>query len=371
MREDVGVALQGHPRRERPSVQRLGPGVVVVDERDGLSRSQADQAGRPPLGVLHTEQLAQVERGLEDALGGVIERGGGAADGVHPVREDLPVRVLVGERLAVCAVRQVGPYLRHREVGRGGVEVRAGDGRGVAEGEVEAPAVEADVIAPQPVEPVRELAPDARVEVVEVRRRLVVQARVGVARAVGVAVVAADHAGAPVQTAVRRAALEDAVHAARVLALRRAVVEDDVGDALDALTVERRDEGPQLRLVPVPRHVQVVQPPRKITCRCDGGGSHTWVIPAAAMSSTWLLRELYHPDPVSFHDSQLKAYQRMDGRSEFSYQAIIKLDKQEDKGKLSLPLPPPDEIASLPGPPPTKGKERKKRLTLWLGIEHE
>ena len=87
---------------------------------------------------------------------------------------------------------------------------------------------------------------------------------------VGVAVVAADHVGGPVEAGFRRAALEDAVDAAAVLALRRAVVEDDVGDAPDALTVERRDEGPQLRLVPVLGHVQVVQPPRKITLRVHG-----------------------------------------------------------------------------------------------------
>ena len=267
--EDVGVALHDLVTRERPRVLR-GARVVVVDERDGLLWAQADQTGRPPLGVLHPRQLAVVERGLEDALGGVVERRGGAADGVHPVREDLPVRVLVGARPPVLLVRQVRPYLRHRDVGRRAVDVPAGDGRGVAVGEVEAPAVEADGVALQPLEPPREVAPDDVVQVVEVRRRLVVQAGVGVARAVGVAVVAADHVGAPVEAAVRRAALEDAVDAAAVLALRRAVVEDDVGDALDALTVERRDEGPQLRLVPVLGHVQVVQPPRKITLRVDG-----------------------------------------------------------------------------------------------------
>jgi hypothetical protein len=37
---------------------------------------------------------------------------------------------------------------------------------------------------------------------------------------------------------------------------------------------------------------------------CEGGGSQTWVTPAAAMSSTFPIIMLYHP-PLCFHDSQL------------------------------------------------------------------
>jgi len=89
-----------------------------------------------------------------------------------------------------------------------------------------------------------------------------------VARAVRVLrVVAADHAGAPVEAVVGRPALEDAVDAAHVLLLRAPVVDDDVGDALDAPAVERRDQGLKLRRRAVLRRVQVVQAPRHVTCR--------------------------------------------------------------------------------------------------------
>lgn len=92
-------------------------------------------------------------------------------------------------------------------------------------------------------------------------------AGVRVSGAVAVGVVAADHVRAPVEAGVGRPALEEAVDAAAVLVLRRAVVDDDVGDHLDALAVERLDQRLELRLVAVLGRVQIVQPPRHVACR--------------------------------------------------------------------------------------------------------
>jgi hypothetical protein len=72
--------------------------------------------------------------------------------------------------------------------------------------------------------------------------------------------------GAPVEAGVRRAAIEEAVDAAAVLVLRRAVIDDDVGDDLDALVVERLDQGLELRLVAVLGGVKIVQAPRQVAC---------------------------------------------------------------------------------------------------------
>jgi hypothetical protein len=44
---------------------------------------------------------------------------------------------------------------------------------------------------------------------------------------------------------------------------------------------------------------------------CEGGGSQTWVTPAAAMSSTFPIIMLYHP-PLCFQDSQLNPYSKTD-----------------------------------------------------------
>jgi hypothetical protein len=44
---------------------------------------------------------------------------------------------------------------------------------------------------------------------------------------------------------------------------------------------------------------------------CEGGGSQTWVTPAAAMSSTFPIIMLYHPPPC-FHDSQLNPCSKAD-----------------------------------------------------------
>ncbi|KAM3244174.1 hypothetical protein ACQJBY_055848 [Aegilops geniculata] len=270
VREDVGVSLHDPVRREGPHVLR-GAGVMVVHEGHRLGWPPPDHARRLAVGAAQPPQLA-LHGHVEDALGGEVERGAGAgaAHLVHPVHQLLPVRVLVEVRLAVPAVRQRRPYLGHGEAGPGAVDVDLGDVRGVALGEVEAPAVEADV-GPEPVEPLDELLLDARVEVVDVRGGPEVGAGVRVARAVGVgAVVAADHVGAPVEARVGGAALEDAVDAAAVLALRRAVVDDDVGDGLDALAVERPDEGLELRLVAVLGGVQVVEPARHVSLLGDG-----------------------------------------------------------------------------------------------------
>jgi hypothetical protein len=247
------------------------------------------------------------------------------------------MRALVVVRLAVPSVRQRGPYLGDGEAGLGVVDVYLGDVGRVSRGEVKAPRVEANVLL-EPVEPADELLLDARVEVVDVRRAAEVGAGVGVARAVGVrTVVAADHVGAPVEAGVGRAALEHAVDATAVLMLRHAVVDDDVGDHLDVLGVERLDQGLELHLVAVLGRVQIIESPRHVSCiqtcrhrlvhawhtagdpmlwdkadraapcsatECDGGGSQTCVMPAAAMSSTLPINKLYHP-PFCFHDSQL------------------------------------------------------------------
>jgi len=99
-----------------------------------------------------------------------------------------------------------------------------------------------------------------------------VRAGVGVARAVGVGpVVAVDYVRDPVEAGVWRAALEHAVDAAAVLVLRGAVVDDDVGDDLDALVVERLDQGLQLRLVAVLGRVEIVQAPRQVACARSHG----------------------------------------------------------------------------------------------------
>jgi hypothetical protein len=110
-----------------------------------------------------------------------------------------------------------------------------------------------------------------RVEVVDVGRRREPVAGVAVACAVRVrGVVAADHAGAPVEAVVGRPALEDAVDAARVLLVSAPVVYDDVRHALDAPAVERRDQGLELRRRAVLGRVQVVEAPRHVTLGRDG-----------------------------------------------------------------------------------------------------
>jgi hypothetical protein len=72
--------------------------------------------------------------------------------------------------------------------------------------------------------------------------------------------------GSPVETGVGRAALEHALDAAAVLALRGTAVDDDVGDDLDALGVERPDQGLELRLVAVLGRVQIVEPLCQLAC---------------------------------------------------------------------------------------------------------
>uniref|UniRef100_J3MTS0 Uncharacterized protein n=1 Tax=Oryza brachyantha TaxID=4533 RepID=J3MTS0_ORYBR len=239
---------------------------VVVDEGDGLVRHPPHQAGRLAVAVVQPPQLALHGR-LENALGREVERRRRLADAVDPVHQLLPVGVLVGRRLAVAVVDERAPDLADDERGVGVVDVDPRDGRGVALGKVEAPAVEAEV-GLEPVEPVGELPLDARVEVVDVGRRAEAGAGVAVAAAVGVLrVVAADHVGAPVEAAVRRAALEDAVHAAAVLVVGAAVVDDDVGEALHVLLVERLNQRPELRLRAVLGRVQVVEPPRHVPLR--------------------------------------------------------------------------------------------------------
>ncbi|CAM0943928.1 unnamed protein product [Alopecurus aequalis] len=270
VREDVGVSLHDLVGGEGPHVLR-GAGVVVVDEGDGLGGQRSDHAGRFAVGAAQPPQLA-LNGHVKDSLGGEVERGGRArdADLVHPVDQLLPVLVLVLVRLAVPAVGQRRPYLGHRKVGLRAVDVHLGDVGGVALGEVEAPAVEADV-GLEPVEPLDELLLDGGVEVVDVGGAAEVAAGVRVARAVSVgAVVAADHVGAPVEACVGGAALEEAVDAAAVLVLRRAVVDDDVRHRLDALAVERGDQGLELRLVAVLARVQVVQPARHVPLLGDG-----------------------------------------------------------------------------------------------------
>jgi hypothetical protein len=265
VREDIGVALHDLVGGEWPRVLR-GASVVVVDERDGLLRQPADHPGRLAVAVLHAPQLALDGR-LQHALGGEVERRGGAAHRLRPVDELLPVGVLVAGRLAVAVVVEGAPYLGDDEGGGGAVDVHLGDGGGVALGEVEAPAVEAEV-GLEPVEPVRELLLHARVEVVDVGRGGEVGPRVAVPAPVGVLrVVAADHVGAPVEAAVGRAALEDAVDAAAVLVVGAAVVDHDVGDALDALGVERRGERLELRVGAVLGRVQVVEPAGHVPLR--------------------------------------------------------------------------------------------------------
>ena len=270
VREDVGVSLHDPVGGEWPHVLR-GAGVVVVDEGDGLGGPLSDHAGGLAVGAAQPPQLA-LHGDVEDALGGEVERGGRArgANLVHPVHQLLPVVVLVQVRLTIPAVRQRRPYLGHGEVGLRAVDVHLGGVGRVALGEVEAPAVEADV-GLEPVEPLDELLLHSRVEVVDVRGAAEVGAGVRVARSVSVwAVVAADHVGSPVEACIRGAALEEAVDAAPVLVLRRAVVDDDVGDCLDALAVERGDQGLELRLVAVLARVQVVQPAGHVPLLGDG-----------------------------------------------------------------------------------------------------
>ncbi|BAH94350.1 Os08g0473800, partial [Oryza sativa Japonica Group] len=266
--EDVGVALHDLVGGERPKLLRRA-GVVVVDERDGLLWQPPDHAGGLAVAVAQPPQLALDAR-LQEALGGEVERHRRPADGVHPVHQLLPALVLVGRRLAVAVVAQRVPYLGDDEARLAALDVHLSDVRGVSLGEVEAPAVEADV-GLEPVEPVGELPLDARVEVVDVGRRAEPLAGVAVARAVGVLrVVAADHAGAPVEAVVGRPALEHAVHAAGVLLLGAPVVDHDVGDALDALPVERRDQRLELRRRAVLGRVQVVETPRHVPLRRHG-----------------------------------------------------------------------------------------------------
>jgi hypothetical protein len=266
VREDVGVSLHDLVRRERPQPLR-GPGVVVINKRDGLLRHPPDQPSRLAVTVAQAPQLS-LHAHLQQALGGEIERHGRPAGRVHPVHQLLPALVLVRRRLAVPVVVQRVPNLRRREARPSVLHVRPRDGGGVALGEVEAPAVEPDVVGLEPAQPVGELPLHARVEVVDVGRSREALAGVAVAAPVGVLrVVAADHVGAPVQAPVGGAALEHAVDAAGVLVLRAPVVDHDVGHALDALGVERRDQGLELRRRAVLGRVQVVQPPRHVPCR--------------------------------------------------------------------------------------------------------
>ncbi|OAY71292.1 hypothetical protein ACMD2_08946 [Ananas comosus] len=249
MCENVGVALHDLIGRERPQPLR-GSGVVIVDERDRLLRPPAEHPGRLPAAVTHPPQLPLHCR-LQYPLRREVERRRRPAHRAHPVHQLLPLRILIARRLSVAPVRQRAPYLRHHELRRGVLHVHPRDARRKPLGEVEPPPVEAEV-GFEPVEPVGELALDPRVEVVDVRCRCEVEARVRVARAVGeLAVVAADHGGAPVEAVVGGAALEDAVHAAPVLLVGAPVVDHDVGHGFDAAGVQRGYQGPELLLVAV------------------------------------------------------------------------------------------------------------------------
>uniref|UniRef100_J3MY47 Uncharacterized protein n=1 Tax=Oryza brachyantha TaxID=4533 RepID=J3MY47_ORYBR len=242
---------------------------MFLNNGASLLRQPADHPRGLAVAVLHPPQLA-LHRRLQHTLGREVERRRWATHGLRPVHQLLPVSVLVPRRLAVAVVAHVAPYLGDDEGRVSAVDVRLGDGRRVTLGEVEAPAVEAKVIL-EPVEPVGKLALHTRVEVVDVGRGGEVGAGVAVTAAVGVLrVVAADHVGAPVEAAVRRAALEDAVDAAAILVVRAPVVDDDVGDAHDAPAVEGGDERPELRLRAVLGRVQVVEPARHVPLRRDG-----------------------------------------------------------------------------------------------------
>uniref|UniRef100_A0A0E0GN84 Uncharacterized protein n=1 Tax=Oryza nivara TaxID=4536 RepID=A0A0E0GN84_ORYNI len=242
---------------------------MIVDEGDSLLRQPANHPRRLAVAILHPPQLT-LHRCLQLALGREVERRCRATDGLRPVHQLLPVTVLVPRRLTVAVVTHVAPYLGDDEGRVGVVHVRLGDGRRVSLGEVEAPAVEADV-GLEPVEPVGELSLHTRVEVVDVGRRAEVCASIAVTAAVGVLrVVAADHVGTPVEAAVRRATLEDAVDATAILVIRAPVVDDDVGDALDALAVEGGDQRPELCPRAVLGRVQVVEPSRHVSLWRDG-----------------------------------------------------------------------------------------------------
>ncbi|GJN15968.1 hypothetical protein PR202_gb02916 [Eleusine coracana subsp. coracana] len=263
--EDVCVALHDLIRREWPQVL-CGSGIMVINKRDSLLRHPPDQPSRLAVPISQAPQLA-LHAGLEEPLGGEVERHGRPAHRIHPVHQLLPALVLVVRRLPVPIIAQRVPNLGHHESGFRVLNIHLRDGRRVSLGEVETPAVKPDVSF-EPVEPVGELALHTRVEVVDIGSSGEAVARVAVAAAVRVLrVVAADRVGAPIQAVVGCAALEDAVDSTTVLLVRAPVVDHDVGHAFDALGVERRDQRLELLRRAVLGRVKVVGTARHVSCR--------------------------------------------------------------------------------------------------------
>mmetsp|Transcript_13470 Transcript_13470/g.56426 ORF Transcript_13470/g.56426 Transcript_13470/m.56426 type:complete len:754 (+) Transcript_13470:938-3199(+) len=268
VREDVRVPLRDLLAGEGP-VRLRGTRVVVVQEGHSARRPVAEHPRRLAAAVGQPPVRAVAHSLLQDALGGEVERGRLAARLVHPVDGTLAVAVLVAVQPA-AGVRHGVPVLAHREGGAAGLDVLAHELACVALGEVEAPAVVADVVA-EPAEPALEVAADDVVGVVNVRRSGEVVARLVVASAREALVGARNRPLTPAHP------LLAVVVPLPVPALLRgrAVVDDDVGVRIHALVVQRTEAGAQLALGAVAT-VQAVKVRRQVALRRDGvrGGRH-------------------------------------------------------------------------------------------------
>mmetsp|Transcript_76410 Transcript_76410/g.168813 ORF Transcript_76410/g.168813 Transcript_76410/m.168813 type:complete len:254 (-) Transcript_76410:914-1675(-) len=242
MGQDVRVANQDLVIWEGP-VALGAAGVVVVDEGHSVLRQPADESRRLALAVPQTPELRQTTGLLEDALRGEIEGRGLLSGGVDPVHQLLTMLVLVIAE-SVAVVVHVRPQLSHCPGGVALAAILSHKLRTVTLHEIKAPSIETH-LQTQPAQP------DAygflHLGVAMINVRCSIEATVQVPRAVhstAVRILIAQGHGPA--TPVRHAGEAGPVlHPTGelvpaplgVLTIPTPVIDDDVGEASDAVLV--------------------------------------------------------------------------------------------------------------------------------------
>ena len=265
MGQDVGVPEGDPVGRKRPVV--LGrAGVVVVHERDGPTWNPSGEARRSRRRVPEPVKLDVSHRALQDSFRGKVEERARAVRGGEPLHELAPGSVLVIVEVGALP-GEVDPIFPHAKVParRRLLDVLLGVLRRVPADEIEPEPAEPDVPA-EPPEPSLQGGAQLVVGVVQVRRGVVVIARVFVAAPVELRVVTGDHVPAPVHGLPRVVHLVavHVVHPLRPDLVRGAVVDDDVAHGHDSSLAKRRVESHEFVLVAVLARIQVPQVPGEV-----------------------------------------------------------------------------------------------------------
>mmetsp|Transcript_4408 Transcript_4408/g.10549 ORF Transcript_4408/g.10549 Transcript_4408/m.10549 type:complete len:512 (-) Transcript_4408:143-1678(-) len=242
MRQNVGVANKHLVVRERP-VPLGAACVMVVNEGDGKLRQPADETRRLAVAILQPPELGLLAGFLQDALRREVEGRRLFARGIHPVHQSLTMLVLVVAEPMVVVVH-VRPEFPHSPGGMALRAVAANELSTIAFDEVEAPSIETNLES-KPSQPDVDAVLDLRVPMVDVRRGIELSVSLAGrvhSAPVGVLVPKGDGPATPITNACearpgRHSTGELVPSALAVLLVPAPVVDDDVGQAANAMLV--------------------------------------------------------------------------------------------------------------------------------------